>query len=69
MNDVDNDPDLCVNYWKKITLDTFSNYTTDVHLMVPSKVKGRKITTAITALTVFTVLVGLFVSTMFIFHS
>jgi hypothetical protein len=64
-----NDPDLCLNYWKNITLDTFSNYTTNVHLMIPSKVKGRKITTSIIALTVFTVLVGLFVSTMFIFHS
>ena len=58
-----NDPDLCLNYWKNITLETFSNYTTDIHLMIPSKVKGQKITTAITALTVFTVLVGLFVST------
>ena len=58
-----NDPDLCLNYWKNITLETFSNYTTDVHLMTPSKVKGRKITTSIIALTVFTVLVGLFVST------
>ena len=58
-----NDPDVCLNYWKNITLETLSIYTTDVHLMTPSKVKGRKIMTAITALTVFTALVGLFVST------
>ena len=62
-----NDPELCLNYWKNITLNTFSNYTTDISLMLPSEVKRRKITPAITALTVFTVLMGLFVSIYFIY--